>query len=84
MKNLAVQKGLTPIKEYLENQGYIIREFENNYESNISFLNKFDAIIINGQNTNILNEQKPKIDSIIVNANGMTPEQVDQQLKSQI
>ena len=84
MKNLAVQKGLTPIKEYLENQGYIIREFENNYESNISFLNKFDAIIINGQNTNILNEQKPKIDSIIVNANGMTPEQVDKQLKSQI
>ena len=73
MKNLAVQKGLTPIKEYLENQGYIIREFENNYESNISFLNKFDAIIINGQNTNILNEQKPKIDSIIVNVNGMTP-----------
>ena len=54
MKKVAVEKGLRPIKDYLTNEGYEVQEFDNTKKRAKNFLNKYDAVVITGQDEDFL------------------------------
>ncbi|WP_291568673.1 MULTISPECIES: YkuS family protein [unclassified Clostridium] len=83
MKKVAVQKGLNPVKSYLNQEGYTVREFDRNKKNTESFLNKFDAVIVTGEEENMMGMQNASISAPIINADGMTPQQVKDQLENQ-
>lgn len=81
MKKVAVEKGLNPVKSFLNQQGYQVREFDCNKKSNSNYLNNFDAVVVTGQSENMLGMQDATISSSIINADGMTPQEVMHQLE---
>jgi hypothetical protein len=76
MKRVAVEAGLSPIREYLSSQGYQVEEFSAN--TNAENLN---AIIISGQDDNMMGMQDIQQSCPVINAEGMTPEEVARRLE---
>ncbi|NLY17575.1 MAG: YkuS family protein [Clostridiaceae bacterium] len=80
MQKIAVQKGLTPVKEYLADHGYDVETFEVNDHLETKN-NNFDAIIVTGLNTNSLGINETATNAPIIDATGMTPEEIHEQLQ---
>ncbi|WP_129596511.1 YkuS family protein [Anaerophilus nitritogenes] len=78
MKKVAVEKSLKNIKSYLSIQGYEVRDLESSRKN----LKNFDAIIVSGQNSNILGMQDTNTKTSVINVSGMTPEDVATQLNN--
>ncbi len=81
MKKVAVQKGLNPIKDYLCDQGYTVKEFDNRKKNAGNFLNRYDAVIVTGENQNIMGVEDTISTTSIIDATGMTGEQVKEQIE---
>lgn len=82
MKKVAVQKGLNPVKSFLNQQGYTVREFDSTKKNTSNFLNKFDAVIVTGQSENFMGMEDTKIKASMINADGMTPQEIKSQLEN--
>lgn len=82
MKKIAVEKGLNPIKDYLSNEGYSIKEFDNKKKTAKNFLNKFDAVIVKGEDQNVMGIEDTTTNTTIINADGMTPENVKNEIEN--
>lgn len=80
MKKVAVEKGLKPIKNYLENQGYSVKEFDDRKKTAPNFLKKFDAVVVTGESNNSLGIQDTITKTSIISADGMTPEDIKNQI----
>ncbi|GAA0117096.1 YkuS family protein [Clostridium senegalense] len=80
MKKVAVQKGLNPVKSFLNQEGYTVREFDGAKENTSKFLNKFDAVIITGENENFMGIEDTEVKAQMINADGMTPQEIKNQL----
>ncbi len=81
MKKIAVQMGLDPIKNYLCEQGYTVKEFDNKKKNAGNFLNRYDAVIVTGENQNIMGVEDTISSTSIIDATGMTGEEVKQQIE---
>lgn len=81
MKKVAVQKGLSPVKSYLENSGYSVKEFDNRKKTADNYLNKFDAVVVTGESENIMGIEDATTNASIINADGMTPEDVKNEIE---
>ena len=81
MKKVAVQKGLNPIKDYLSGEGYTVKEFDNRKKNAGNFLNKYDAVIVTGENQNIMGTEDTISKTSIIDATGMTGEEVKKQIE---
>ncbi|MGK0467619.1 YkuS family protein [Clostridium sp.] len=82
MKKVAVQKGLNPIKDYLSEEGYTVKEFDNRKKNAENFLNRYDAVVVTGENQNIMGSQDTISKAPIINATGMTVEEVKKQIEN--
>jgi galactitol-specific phosphotransferase system IIB component len=82
MKKVAVQKGLNPIKDYLSEEGYTVKEFDNRKKNAGNFLNRYDAVVVTGENQNIMGSQDTISKAPIINATGMTVEEVKRQIEN--
>lgn len=80
MKKVAVEKSLGNVKSYLSNQGYNVADLE----SAKSSLQNFDAVVVSGQNSNLLGMQNTSTKASVVNASGMSPEDVYNQLTNRL
>ncbi|APC38679.1 YkuS family protein [Clostridium estertheticum] len=80
MKKIAVQEGLKPIKEYLSNEGYVVKEFDNSKKNAGHFLDRYDVVIVTGENQGIMGDQETITSTPIINASGMTGEEVREQI----
>lgn len=80
MKKVAVQKGLGPIRNHLENEGFKVKEFDNRKKSAKNYLNKFDAVVITGESKDFMGIEDSLTNASIVNADGMTPEDVSNEI----
>ena len=49
-----------------------------------NFLNKFDAVIVKGEDQNVMGIQDTITNTTIINANGMTPENVKTEIENVI
>lgn len=81
MKKVAVQKGLNPIKDYLCDEGYEVKEFDNRKKNAGNFLNRYDAVIVTGENQNIMGVENTISSTSIIDATGMTGEEVKEQIE---
>jgi 5,10-methylene-tetrahydrofolate dehydrogenase/methenyl tetrahydrofolate cyclohydrolase len=82
MKKVAVQKGLNPIKDYLSEEGYTVKEFDNRKKNAGNFLNRYDAVVVTGENQNIMGTQDSISKAPIINATGMTVEEVKKRIEN--
>ncbi|WP_291633325.1 YkuS family protein [Clostridium sp.] len=81
MKKIAVQKGLKEVKDYLCEEGYTVKEFDNRKKNAGNFLNRYDAVIVTGENQNIMGVEDTISKTSIINATGMTSEEVKNQIE---
>ena len=81
MKKIAVQNGLSAIKDYLSEEGYTVKEFDNRKKNAGNFLDKYDAVIVTGENQNIMGVEETISSTPIINATGMTSEEVKKQIE---
>ncbi|MEG0775419.1 YkuS family protein [Clostridium sp.] len=81
MKKVAVQKGLNPVKSYLHQEGYNVREFDATKKNVSNYLNKFDAVILTGESSNVMGVQNTSSSSTFINADGLTPRDIKDQLE---
>ena len=81
MKKIAVQMGLSPIKDYLSGEGYTVKEFDNRKKNAGNFLNKYDAVVVTGENQNIMGVEETITVTPIIDATGMTGEEVKDQIE---
>ena len=82
MKKIAVQKGLGPIKNQLENEGYSVKEFDDRKKSAKNYLNKFDAVVVTGESQNVMGIADTSTPTTIINADGMSPQDVSSLIES--
>jgi hypothetical protein len=82
MMKIAIEHDLTPVKYYLSTKGYDVECIDFNGQPS-SKLQNYDAIVVTGLNSNVLGIQDTKTSALVINADGMTPEQVAQELESQ-
>mgnify|MGYP001235654706 CR=1 FL=1 len=80
MKRVAVEKSLSNVKEYLQEQGYTVECLESNKDK----INSFDAIVVTGQNSNFLGMHDTSTKGTVVYARGLTPQDVHKELQSTI
>ena len=76
MKSIAVEKGLSNIKDYLTKEGYRVYEIDMTQKDNKDFMSGFDAVVLTGLNTNIMGIQTTSSRTPIIEASGLTPEDV--------
>ena len=81
MKKVAVQKGLSQIKDYLCEEGYTVKEFSNRKKNAGNFLDKFDSVVVTGENQNIMGVENTISSTTIIDATGMTGEEVKNQIE---
>ncbi len=81
MKKVAVQKGLSQIKNYLSDEGYTVKEFDNRKKNAGNFLNRYDAVIVTGENQDIMGAMDTISSTPIIDATGMTSEEVKEQIE---
>ncbi|NLZ53765.1 MAG: YkuS family protein [Thermoanaerobacteraceae bacterium] len=84
MKNIAVQKGLKPVAEHLSRAGYRVYEFDFRQKASKDFLDGFDAIVFTGMNDNIMGIQETVNNVPIIEARGMTPEEIKNTIEQRL
>lgn len=81
MKSVAVEKGLSSVKNYLQSQGYSVKEFDLTKNNNATLLNSVDAVIVTGINTNFTELDSTGTNAPIIEARGLSPEQVKKEIE---
>lgn len=80
--NIAVEQDLTPVKEYLMEKGYHVESVDFN-EQSPSSLQDYDAIVVTGFNSDFLGFQDTKTGAVVIDADGLTPEEVVEEIENQ-
>lgn len=80
---IAIEPTLTPIKDFLTNKGYNVESI-NFSEVASNQAGKYDAFIVTGMNTDFLGMSNTSSKAVVIDARGMTAEQVFDQLKTKL
>lgn len=80
MKTVAVEQGLQPVKEYLEQKGCQVVEMTN---ANTSVGNA-SVIVVTGGDENLMGMDDVISEVPVITANGLSPEQVYQRVERYI
>ena len=83
MKKIGVEKGLDNVEEFLTNEGYSVQMLSESIDDNISKLDGLDAIVAAGYNTNMLGYSDTETRAPVVNASGLSPQEVKDMLDRQ-
>jgi len=71
---IAIEPSLTNVKSYLDQKGYTVDSIH--FGDASKNLHDYDAIVVTGQNSNFLGYEDTQTKAVIINADGLTPEQV--------
>lgn len=80
MKKIGVEKGLDSIGDYLSSQGYSVETLSEDLKSNVSKCNNLDVIITADYNTNMMGFSDTSTKTPIINASGLTQEEIKQMI----
>jgi len=83
MKKVGIEKGLGNIADYLTSEGYSIEVLSESIDNNIPKLRGLDAIVTAGYNTDMLGISDTETKAPVVNAKGLTPEEVKARIEQQ-
>jgi len=82
-QKIAIEPDLTPFKDYLNGKGYNVEQISYD-EVPPAEANKYAAFIVSGMNTEFMGISDTNSKAVVIDVKGMTPNQVYNQLKSQI
>ena len=80
---VAVEPNLTQVKDLLTSRGFQV-ESANIGNDASKFQNNYDAIIVTGLNTNTLGINDTSTKAVIINADGLTADEIFNQLQSRL
>ncbi len=80
MKNIGIQKELSTIRDYLKDNGYNVNEVDTTNLTSGTTLQSFDAIVVSGVGDNLMGIDDTSTKAPVINADGLTPEDVKNQL----
>jgi len=80
MYKIAVQRDLTPVQEYLEERGYEVETIDFDAFTRAQS-EEYDAIVLTGINKNFLGMEDTATDVPVIDASGMTPEEIYEQIE---
>ncbi len=78
---IAIEYNLTPVKDYLTGKGYNVECININEQSSTK-LQSYDTIVVTGQNSNFLGVHNTETSAVIINADGLSPEEVAKKIES--
>lgn len=73
-KVIAVEEALSPVKEYLREQGYQVVDLDRAHGA-------VDAIVVRGTDSNVTGRQDILARAPVIEAAGLTPEQVGREIE---
>lgn len=76
MKKVGIQKGLKNVADYLTKAGYSVQELGESMENNASQLDNLDVVVTADYNTNMMGFSNTETKTPMINASGLTPEEV--------
>jgi hypothetical protein len=76
MKDIAVEKGLSTISDYLKKNGYKVYEIDASQKSNRDFTNGFDAVVLSGMDSDLLGIKTTSTKAPVIIASGLRPEDI--------
>ena len=79
-QKVAVEPGLTPVREFLSNKGYTVETIDLSKEYTKQ-MDKYDAFIVTGMNNNFLGVNDTNTRAVVIDASGLTAEQVYHELQ---
>lgn len=74
-KRIAVESTIGILRDYLTEKGYEIVQLDPHTQTGIELKN-CDAIVVNGQDENMMGMTTIKTEAPVIDVRGMTPEQV--------
>jgi hypothetical protein len=80
LKRVVVEDSLTNVKSYLQQQGYIVEDLENNKNN----LKAFDVVVVSGQDSNFLGMHNTSTRGSVISAKGLTPQDVLSQIENRM
>lgn len=82
-RHIGIEPNLKSIKDYLADKGYNIDVIGYN-EVTPTEANKYDAFIVSGMNTEFMGMNDTNSRALVIDAKGMTEEQIYEELKSRL
>jgi Uncharacterised protein family (UPF0180). len=74
---IAIEPAISNVKNYLAEKGYTVESMS---EQSPKDLHGYDAVVVSGMNTNLLGMQDTQTKAVVINADGLSPEQVAERL----
>lgn len=84
MKKIGIEQGLKDIADYLGNQGYSVQVLNESAENSSSKVSGFDAIVTSDYDTNAMGYYDTETKVPVINASGMTAEEVKNMLDREL
>lgn len=78
---VGIEPTLTSVSDFLKKKGVVVETVSSN---SVVAKPGFDAFVVTGLNSNMMGMQHTTTNAVIINASGMTPEQVYQELQTRI
>ena len=82
-KRVAIENTLGNVKQLLDEKGYEIVQLDPHTQTGIELKN-CDAVVISGMDDNLLGMTSVKTGSPVIDAKGMSPQEVFEQLQSKV
>jgi 5,10-methylene-tetrahydrofolate dehydrogenase/methenyl tetrahydrofolate cyclohydrolase len=76
MKKVGIEKPLSNVKRYLESRDCIVEVLESNNKESQRALNKLDAIVVTGSDSNFMGMEDVMTGTKVINAAGKTEDEV--------
>lgn len=80
---IAIEDNLGPVKEYLTDKGYDVKNFDI-AQDRANLTDKYDAFVVTGLNSNMLGINDTDTKAVVIDAAGMSPEQIYHELESRL
>jgi Uncharacterised protein family (UPF0180). len=84
MNKIGVERGLSNIASYLNSQGFSVELLSDEVGGNTAKYNNLDAIVTSGLNSNMLGIHDTSTKVPVINADGMTQEEVKNEIQQRI
>ncbi|MGE5631276.1 MAG: YkuS family protein [Caulobacteraceae bacterium] len=76
MKKVAIERTLSNVKRYLENRDCTVEVLDEANKENKRVLDKFDAIVVTGADSNFMGMEDIVTDTMVINAEGKTEDEI--------
>ena len=84
MKNIGVEKDLSSVFDYLKDNGYNVKKFDNSQKNNKDFIDGFDAVVICGLDENITGDETTISKASIIDARGLSPVEIKREIDTRM